>query len=71
MTPSNALVLPITLATSGVEISLYRMFLLSSGGLERGQRSGVCVCVCEREREKVCVYVCVCVLEKERGWLLK
>ena len=39
MLPSNALVLPITLATSGDEMSLYLMFLLSSGGLGRwGQR---------------------------------
>ena len=33
MDPSKARVLPIILATSGDEISLYRIFLLSSGGL--------------------------------------
>ena len=34
--PSNARVFPITLATSGEEISWYLTFLLSSGGLRGG-----------------------------------
>ena len=75
MEPSKARVFPMILATSGEEISWYRTFLLSSGGLRgagnnfhRGAGNSkanaatdTCVCVCHSLIDH-CVLVNSCTL---------